>query len=278
MAATEALHRSALSGGDLDTAQSLSDAVGWNQTVADWAIFIGHGRASGIFAQGRLIGTAAILPYGSDFGWVSMVIVAPDWRRQGLARCLMDEAVACLRRDGRAALLDATPAGATVYGGLGFVACGGMERWEGAGGGLRFDRGERAAMRSASLDEVVAADAAAFGADRRFLLGDFLARPGSAALACDGGYLIVRRGRRAAQIGPLIAPSLAVAHHLLAAAMADVEGPVFLDLLEAGNGLAPLLQEAGFRRQRPFLRMALGRDTLPGAPETLFIAAGPEFG
>jgi hypothetical protein len=39
-----------------------------------------------------------------------------------------------------------------------------------------------------------------------------------------------------------------------------------------------LLESSGFKRQRPFIRMALDRATLPGDLARLAIAAGPEFG
>jgi hypothetical protein len=128
------------------------------------------------------------------------------------------------------------------------------------------------------IDPLVAADAAAFGAERRFLLGDFLARDGAGALAADGGYLVIRRGQRATQLGPLIATSPAAARRLLAAAIGAARGPIFLDLLDPWTSLVPLLEARGFRRQRPFRRMALGRATLPGEPARLVLAAGPEFG
>ena len=273
MAATEALQLAALGHGDIPAAHALSDAVGWNQTAADWAVFFSRGRGIGFHGPGgQLIATAAILPYGEDFGWISMVIVQADWRRRGLARRLMGECIAMLRADGRAALLDATPAGAQVYAGLGFVPLCGLERWDGQGGGVAH----RALP--ADHDALIAADADAFGADRRFLLDDFLARPDSAAYARGGSFLVIRAGHRALQIGPLIAAAREDTHDLLDATIASAQGRIMLDLMEPWSDLSRLLEARGFRRQRPFVRMALGRAALPGDPAALAIAAGPEFG
>jgi len=275
MGATEALREAALREADIPAAFTLSAGVGWNQTSDDWRLFLTAGNAIGLFAGGdRLVATAATLPYGADFGWIAMVIVASAWRRRGLSQRLMRASITALEREGRAALLDATPAGAAVYAGLGFVALAEMERWEGEGGRAAPDP----CVGIAELDALVAADAAAFGADRRFLLGDFLARAGSAALACDGAYLVTRRGLRATQLGPLIARSPAAAERILAAAIGTIAGPIFLDLFAGWSGLAALLEAKGFRRQRPFRRMALGRSDLPGDAARLVLAAGPEFG
>jgi len=275
---TETLRHADLAASDVAAALALSTGVGWNQTAADWALFIAHGRVIGLWdRQRRLVATAATFPYDNGFGWISMVIVAPDWRRRGLARRLMMECIESLRRQGRAALLDATPAGAEVYARLGFVSLCGMERWQGEGGAAARSAGVTPLPPSATAD-LTTADRIAFGADRSFLLRDFLARDGTVALHSGDAMAVLRRGERATQLGPLIAPATASASRLLAGALALARGPVFLDLLEGSKGLAPLLEARGFRIQRPFHRMALGRDTLPGDPAQLVCAAGPEFG
>lgn len=278
MGATEALTQALLTEGDVPGALALSTKVGWNQTAEDWRLFIAHGRTIGLFdADEGLVATAAALPYHNGFGYISMVIVDPAWRRRGLARRLMGECIETLRGMGRAALLDATPAGALVYRGLGFVELATMERWEGEGGTARV---ASAAARLApdDLHKLIEADALAFGSQRRFLLEDFLARPGTLAWSCDGGYLVLRAGYRATQIGPLVATSAEAARVLLATALADARGRVFLDLFTSWPDLAALLESSDFKRQRPYMRMALDRASLPGDPARLAIAAGPEFG
>ena len=278
MGATEALVQAALTGADVPRALALSAKVGWNQTAEDWHVFIAHGRTIGLFDGGEgLVATAAALPYDDGFGYISMVIVEPAWRRRGLARRLMGECIDTLRAQGRAALLDATPAGALVYRGLGFLELATMERWEGEGGVTRVGN---AADRVAPDDshKLIHADAQAFGSQRRFLLEDFLARPGTTAWTRDGGYLVMRAGHRAMQIGPLVATSEDAARVLLATAIANAHGRVFLDLFTSWPDLAALLESLGFKRQRPFIRMALDRETLPGNLARLAVAAGPEFG
>jgi len=278
MAATEALAQAPLTQSDIARALALSAKVGWNQTAHDWRLFIAHGRTIGLFDRDEgLVATAAALPYENDFGYISMVIVEPAWRRRGLARRLMGECIDDLRRQGRAALLDATPAGALVYRSLGFVELATMERWEGEGGSAQAEGGADR-LTQHDLHKLIEADALAFGSHRRFLLEDFLARPGTVAFTYGGGYLVMRLGHRATQIGPLVAPAADAARVLLATAIAHARGRVFLDLFTSWPDLATLLETCGFKRQRPFIRMALDRTSLPGDPARLAIAAGPEFG
>jgi GNAT superfamily N-acetyltransferase len=245
----------------------LSKEAGWNQNAADWAVFIKHGTVLGLAAGERLVATAAALPYGDSFGWVSMVLVTGEWRRQGLATRLVTACVSLLRDAGRAALLDASPAATDIYAALGFIALGTMERWEGQGGG------ELGTTSSANLE----LDQLAFGADRGFLLEDFLSRPNNVAFRSARGFVILRRGSSASQLGPLVAePSEAAA--LATEAIRAASGRVLVDVLDAGRVLLPTLATLGFRLQRPFTRMALGLAALPGQPALMMAAAGPEFG
>ncbi len=246
----------------------LSGEAGWNQNAADWAVFLKHGTVLGFSIGDRLVATAAVLPYGDAFGWISMVLVSAEWRRQGLATRLVAACTSLLRDAGRAALLDASPAGTAIYAALGFVSLGTMERWEGRGGGESL---------AATVSPNLVLDQSAFGADRCFLLQDFLSRPGSLAFRSAHGFAILRQGSAASHVGPIVAPP-SEAHALATEAIRAAAGRVVVDVLDAGSVLMPALIARGFRLQRPFTRMALGLAALPGDPAQMMAAAGPEFG
>ena len=243
----------------------LSQEAGWNQVAEDWKIFFTYGRVLGFVAGGRLVATSAVLPYGPAIGWVSMVLVTAEWRRRGLGTRLVADCLAALRDSGRAALLDAVPAAASIYAGLGFAPLCPMERWEGLGSELAAT----SAVTNFSLD------GPAFGADRRFLLENFLSRPGSVAFASSHGFTILRNGSVASHIGPLVS-SPQEGPALLGNAIHAASGRVFVDVLDRST-LVPTLTAHGFRKQRDFVRMACGLTALPGTAE-LLAAAGPEFG
>ena len=249
----------------------LSAEAGWNQTAADWDVFLRHGTVFGLAVAGRLVATAAALPYGPSLGWVSLVLVTAAWRRRGLAGRLVARCTALLQVAGRVPFLDATEAGAAVYARLGFQPMGTVLRVSGQGGGLPASR--EADGRKAAL----ALDRAAFGADRGFLLHDVMDRPGTRSFSCPGGLALLRRGAQASQLGPVIAGP-AEAPGLLAAALDTAAGPVIVDLTDAGAVMLPALAARGFQVRRRFTRMALGRTALPGLPGRVLAAAGPEFG
>ncbi|HTZ60668.1 MAG TPA: GNAT family N-acetyltransferase [Acidobacteriaceae bacterium] len=250
----------------IPNALMLSQEAGWNQNAADWSVFFTHGSVLGFVAGDRLIATAAALPYGDALGWVSMVLVTAEWRRQGLATRLVADCTAVLRDRRRAALLDAVPGAEGIYAAHGFVSLCEMERWEGLGGGLKA----KPAGANLSLDQ------SAFGADRRFLLDNFLSRPGSAAFASTHGFAILRQGSVASHIGPIVSTP-EEAPGLLGEAIRAASGRVFVDALDHDT-LVPVLAANGFHLQRKFIRMACGLSELPGCPTKLLAAAGPEFG
>ncbi len=100
----------------------LSSEAHWNQNEADWRFFLNQGIVFGVRAKGgQLVATAALLPYSAGNAWISMVLVTESWRRRGLATKLVDTCLNAATRQGLTCWLDATPAGAGVYGPLGFT-------------------------------------------------------------------------------------------------------------------------------------------------------------
>ena len=273
---------------DVFAGVALSDAAGWNQTADDWALFARHGVAFGRrTARSELVATAAVLPYG-PLAWISMVLVGRDWRHRGLASGLLREALEHLGEHGLTPVLDATPAGQAVYERLGFRPGFAFRRWSGEAGrhpASAVDRAVRPAGRD-DEDALAPLDRNASGLARGLLLRDLLIRRGTRAWmwAADGNpsaFVIAREGRRAWQLGPLVAPTSAQAQALLQTALAELDGPVFIDVPDAHAGLRAWLGAHGFTVQRPFVRMARAQ-TLPDCvtqPSAhLFAVAGPEFG
>lgn len=284
-----------LSEADLADALALSAEAHWNQNAADWATMLRLGQGWGLRARGPdggsvLAASTLVLPY-AGFAWISMVLVLPGHRGQGLAARLLRHALDWLGTRGMVPVLDATPAGRPVYLRHGFVDTWGFVRY-------RREATERPADDPApgprALEEtdwpaIAALDAPAFGADRLPLLRTLARRLPAAARVLDGpqglrGYVLGRDGREAVQLGPLLAADDAAARLLLASALAGIRGAVYADLCDHRNALLPWLRKQGFQAQRPFTRMvhasaAAPEDTkAPGRPAPCVLVAGPELG
>jgi Acetyltransferase (GNAT) domain/Acetyltransferase (GNAT) family len=266
---------------DIAGCMALSAEAGWNQTPDDWALFFDNGTVFGMLGPDEHpVATGAILPYGDEFAWISMVLVTAARRRARAGTRVLKMCCTHLTQRRLVAVLDATPAGEQVYRPLGFEPLFKLTRWQGAGGsGAALPAGIRP-LREGDLAAIALIDAGAFGAPRLFLLQNFFRRAPHLAFMNESGdgFVLARPGRLATQIGPIVAADEDTAVALLAAALDAAAGPVFLDLCDRWNGLTSELERRGFVVQRPFLRMALRRSTPFGDPARTFVAAGPEFG
>jgi GNAT superfamily N-acetyltransferase len=259
----------------------LTVEANWNQTSDDWAFFVAHGTVFGARDPvGKLVATTALLPYSAGFAWISLVIVAKSHRGRGLGTRMLNECLAELRSRALLGMLDATPTGARIYGPLGFKPIMGLKRWEGIGGASAAHHDRVRPLATSSMPKVARFDAVAFGANREALLAHCCARAGTHGFELEGrsGYALVRPGRVASQLGPVVAASEHDALGLLEAAIASTRGSIFVDVPDAWAEIAARLGTRGFRVQRPFLRMALGRDMPYGDPLQIFAIAGPEYG
>ena len=266
---------------------ALSAEAKWNQNAADWGTMLELGAGFGLADRsGTLVATSLALPFASGgFGWISMVLVTESMRRKGLATRLMESAMRSLSSSGLTAILDATPAGRTVYSLLGFEDTWGIERLQ-CLTPPALPASPKIAVRpmtDADWEAACVLDAAAFCADRSGLLAALRLRLPAAALVAEKGermtgFLLGRDGRIATQLGPCVAEDADTAIALLAAGLRNTSAPVFLDMPAPHTAVGTWLRSAGFTLQRPYTRMILGRNRPFNDVGRMFAIAGPELG
>lgn len=267
---------------DLEFAHVLSRLAGWNQTRRDWERFLSLAPEGCFLAEkdGQPAGTATTTSYGSALAWIGMVLVHPDFRRQGIGTTLLEGAIRHLREEkGIACIrLDATPEGRPLYEGLGFRAEWGLRRWvrEATGEGANPDPGE-----TEGLSEIhLALDRAVFGADRKELLQSLEAGSIRSRFESNGSFGFCREGERATYLGPVTAASAAsgldLARDLVTTAPTD--RPLFWDLPDPNTAATDLAERLGFRPVRVLTRMWLGDAALACDPMRMFGIAEPGLG
>src|SRR5258708_31625404 len=105
-----------LTAAEIDQARLLVAEAGWNQVAADWQLFLDLGTVHAVRTpDGRVVATGATLPYGGRFAWISMVLVAGDHRRRGLATQLLNLCINQIRGAGMIPGPRAPPARQPVY-------------------------------------------------------------------------------------------------------------------------------------------------------------------
>src|SRR5260221_7409061 len=181
---------------DAPAGLSLSTEAQWNQNEADWRFFLTRGSVFGVRDNdGHLIASAALLPYAPGNAWISMVLVTENSRRRGLATRLVDACLAAAAKQNLTTWLDATPAGATVYGPLGFSPTLQLRRLR-----LAHAMSTKAeappSLSSGDIEKFTAQDRLAIGFDRSNLLGEINGRPASCLLSNGDATALVRDGRK----------------------------------------------------------------------------------
>jgi GNAT superfamily N-acetyltransferase len=255
----------------------LSTEARWNQNEADWRFFLTEGIVLGVRdGARRLVASAALLPYSSGNAWISMVLVTESWRRRGIATRLVDACLDAATKRGLTTWLDATPAGANVYGPLGFTPTLQLRR-------LRLENpappaGDPAALPAAcDPAEFIARDQHSMGFARDALLAEFFGRHGSRLVSNDDAIALVRDGRTARHVGPLFSDRPDRALALVDAIARSESRPLLIDAVSSQDEFLRGLTSSGWTIERPFQRMRFGRPTAQAA-ELPFAVAGPEFG
>ncbi len=277
--------------GDIPAAMQLKERAGWNQSNRDWRRLL-EAEPEGCFAASlgdRLVATTTTTTYGKTLAWIGMVLVDDQYRRLGIATRLMRRALGYLQEcEVRTIKLDATPAGRTVYEGLGFIGEALIERWQATAPSEAQAACLQAAcqvMQEAEVSRLLSFDAEAFGADRAELLQALIAEAcvqPLIVLAPNGGlrgYGLAREGTRAYYLGPLVAVDAQAAALLLDGLLAQLGGQeVYLDLNTTFAGGAEILADRRFVKQRELIRMRSGQAASAGTSSRILAIAGPEIG
>lgn len=258
---------------------ALVAASGWNQTARDWRLFERLGSVHVVRdSEGTIIASGAVLPM-DNVAWISMILVTPTARGQGLGRAVFAHCLEQVKASGRVAMLDATPQGEPLYASFGFTPLWRLTRWQ---RDAIADPVQAPAADKPPIESLAALDAQALGIARPAVLADLLEREGSHCIRNGLGFGLVRAGRRAHQIGPLLSADEHAAATLAHNAARGIAGPVCIDVPDGRAVMAEALRAAGFTPQRGFARMALAtrqNTTAPtGQPAFIHAIAGPEFG
>ena len=272
---------------DIEDGLRLCRLSRWDQVARDWERYLGFGDsgATAALRDNRVIGTSARIRYGDRFGWIGMVLVDPDAQGQGLGASLLKYSLDA-RHDLPAIRLDATPAGYPLYLKQGFAEEGRLRRLERtrSGGAAPPAQAGVRQMTRADLAEIGAMDLGAFGAPRGELLEWMVEGAPEYALVASRegalvGYSFGRHGFEFDHLGPIVARDSRIAVQLAAACLShETSRGLIIDATCHDELWLRFLEQAGFREQRPFIRMYRGGPLPFGESRHQFAVLGPEFG
>ncbi len=277
-------HLRLMTAADLELGMRLKTQAGWNQTEADWRRALDL-QPDGCFVaelDGVAVGTVTVCVFGR-VAWIAMVLVDASLRGRGIGTALMRRALEYLDgKDVASVRLDATPLGRPIYEKLGFVVQFMLDRHDGiipAGDSVSAV----APVPPERYAELFALDRTVAGTDRQKLLMRVFAEQPDAVRAVwrqDAleGFLAVRVGANAVQVGPCLATTPEAGRLLLADARQRYGGRrVFIDVPRDHSAAVAAVTSMGLTVQRPLLRMCRGVPSVEQV-EHLWASGGPEKG
>jgi GNAT superfamily N-acetyltransferase len=273
---------------DVEYAMKLSGAEGWNQTEKDWKLFIEGPQNICVVAEynKKIIGTTTAINYSNQMAWIGMVLVAKEYRGQGVSKSLLTnvlkklESFKCIK-------LDATPEGQHVYKKFDFkdeylitrMVTPSMKNLS-----SEDDEILPEPIQLKHIREIIILDELVFGADRTQLIESLIKEyPYKAWLLkrnnSVAGFTLGREGNKCHHIGPVFASNINDVKILIKRALkALTNQPVIMDVLYEKDDLINWLKSIGFIVQRHFVRMYKKENPFPGMISKQYLICGPEFG
>ncbi len=275
---------------DLRLGLKLTQQAGWNQTESDWLRFIDL-EPTGCFVaelDGSAVGTTTTCILG-QVAWIAMVLVDVNARGRGVGTRLLEHSLSYLtQRKVKTVRLDATPAGQRIYERLGFQAEYELARFEGILPRRRRPEpveGPEPAVAKVTPEifaDIIEFDNRMTGTDRtKMLTRLFEEFPEDIRFLGQGnkvdGFVAVRPGANAVQIGPCIATTHAGPPLLRDALSRYAAKRVFVDIPLDNTGAVKIVESSGLRVQRRFTRMYRG-EKIRDNVKALWASSGPEKG
>jgi len=247
---------------DIEAGVALSTQASWNHAPADWRrlIALWPGQCLGGEIDGQLVASGTLATYESDrgrIGWVGLILVDQNHRRQGLGTRMM-QAILDLAEQRRVATvgLDASDQGESIYHKLGFGIDASINRWAGRGA-----IGRTMAIEHGDWLELLYADRdACGGVDRERLLRQLCSESQTRVATTPGckAFALLRPGRLAWHLGPVVAPDADAASSLLDRLIGDASkspaADIIVDII-ADSPMVSVLAQRGFAITRRLKRM-----------------------
>jgi ribosomal protein S18 acetylase RimI-like enzyme len=261
---------------DLEAGLRLTQSQKWSHRFGDWQFHFRFGRGwVACDAGDKVIASAMWWPYGEEFGTVGLIIVDPAYQGRGIGSKVFD---AVLNDAGpRVLQLTATAAGLPLYQRRGFRERGGIEQHQ----GIIESIPSIAPPPSVTVREMVrddlaalaALDAAAFGGDRRPVLGAVLETGQGIVAERNGkpvGFAMMRESGRGILIGPVTAPDDSLATVLVSQLVSRARGLVRIDVPTDAQHLRAWLDSIAMPSIDHVTPMVRGAPPAPSAAARVF--------
>lgn len=256
---------------DIPAARELSRQQKWPHRAVDWEFLFRHGSGFIADADGEVVGTTLVWPYGEDAANLGMVIVSPRCQGQGIGSRLMEAALDAV--GDRTVRLNSTEEGLALYSKFGFHEAGRIFQHQGLVDSvplieLRANERVRPVGRN-DRSFVIELDRRSSGVDRGSLISALLETARGIIFDSNNspvGFALLRRFGRGFAVGPTVAPDAVAAKALISHWLGSKAGKFCRVDVPESSDLSAWLEELGLPCVGGVTTMVRGK-RLPAAPD-----------
>jgi len=258
---------------DIGFAHEMVTAEQWNDRKEDIKRMLDYEQEGCFIAEtnDERVGHVFSVGYGK-LGWIGLLIVRAEYRRDGVGTMLMKKAIEYLLSRGvETAKLEAVPEITDLYRKMGFVEkCDSLRFVGKSRKTISAQDGRIPSMKNKMLADIARLDSQYFGADRSKVVSRlfqkypeycFVSRSGSTI----DGYVMCRKADAGYKLGPLVCDPTnpRMAKKLLVICMSTLEQDkgVYIGVPAPNKAAIKVLMELGFEQYSKIIRMRRGKET-----------------
>lgn len=265
----------------------LSASVGWDYDEYEIITVMSSGKISGHKnAAGKIVSSAAIIPYDTNLASIGMVIVNEEYRGLGLGKKATQICIDSVSED-TSIMLISTEAGKPLYEILGFIAVDFVQKYLSD----NYIHNKQLNNRDITIEkysendfnEVVELDSDAFGDKRRKFLLNRIDQSKQCLVVRNQkgkiiGFGLSILGPINLILGPIVAPDPQTAALIIDGLALNHQGKLRIDVPSSNNDLILFLQKSGFIKVSEPPIMIKNSDNMPYRNKELFAIAAQIFG
>ncbi|MEH7009790.1 GNAT family N-acetyltransferase [Neobacillus niacini] len=265
----------------------LSASVGWDYDDNEIGTVMASGKIFGHKnADGKIVSSAAIIPYDNHLASIGMVIVNKEFRGLGLGKEATQKCIDVVPID-TTIMLIATEEGKTLYEKMGFrtVDCVHKYLCDNYTAAKPINKSSVTIEDFSEIDftEIINIDKAAFGDKRSNFLHNRINQSEQCLVVKDKkaniiGYGISILGPINLILGPIVAPDSQTAALIIDSLAFRHQGKLRIDVPSGNEEFMLLLEQAGFKKASKPPIMVINSVNMPSRNNTLFGIAAQIFG
>lgn len=273
---------------DVSDLIELSSSIGWDYDEEEIRTIMASGNIFGHKNDlGKIVSSAAIIPYDSDVASIGMVIVDKEYRGLGLGKVVTQKCIESVHNS-VSIMLIATEEGKPLYEKMGFKTVNSVhkylcENYKASAPSSNVSGIVIENFKNIHFNEVVKIDQNAFGAKRNSFLYNRIVQSENCIVVKDYkdqiiGYGAAILGPINLILGPIVAPDIEVAALIVNSLASRHPGRLRIDVPSGNEEFMTLLKQMGFVKVSNPPIMIFNSHKMPSRDNKLFGIAAQVFG